>query len=140
VVRKVNGQPTEGPHYLTDLGITINNDGTLSLTDENALIQAVERNPQAVESLFSGSDGIATRLLAKLDAFVKTGGIIDQRQDSIENSIRRLNDRIADFEEQLARREEQLRAQFARVQETIALFQGQQQFLSGFLYGGGTFF
>ncbi|SHL02016.1 flagellar filament capping protein FliD [Rhodothermus profundi] len=140
VVRKVSGQPTEGPHYITDLGITINDDGTLSLTDEDALLQAVRRNPQAVESLFSGNDGIATRLLTRLEAFVATGGIIDQRQDSIETRIRRLNDRIAAFEEQLARREEQLRAQFARVQETIALFQGQQQFLSGFLFGGGTFF
>ncbi len=140
VVRKVNGQPTEGPHYITDLGITINNDGTLSLTDESALLAAVERNPQAVESLFSGSDGIATRLLTLLEAYVKTGGIIDQRQNTIESSIRRLDDRIAALEDQLARREEQLRAQFARLQETIALFQGQQQFLGGFLFGGGTLF
>ena len=140
VVRKVSGQPAEGPHYITDLGITINNDGTLTLSDADKLIQAVERNPQAVESLFSGSDGIATRLLTLVETFVQTGGIIDQREESIEASIRRLDDRIADFEEQLARREEQLRAQFARVQETIALFQGQQQFLSGFLFGGGTFF
>lgn len=140
VVRKVNGQPAEGPRAITDLGITINNDGTLALNDPDKLIKAVERNPQAVERLFSGSDGLARRLLTHVETFVKTGGLIDQRKDSIETHLLRLTHRIAAFEEQLARREEQLRAQFARVQETIALFQGQQQFLSGFLFSNGTFF
>jgi flagellar hook-associated protein 2 len=139
VVRKVSGQPAEGPHYLTDLGITINNDGTLALTNTDKLFEAIRRNPQAVERLFSGSDGVAQRLLRHIEAYVGAQGIVSQRQASLDTRIRRLDDRIKAMDEQLARREEQLRAQFARVQETIALLKGQQQFLSSFFLNGIVF-
>ncbi len=139
VVQKVSGQPAEGPHYLTDLGITMGNDGTLTLTDTDKLFEALRRNPQAVESLFSGSDGVAQRLLTTIEAYVGAQGIVSQRQASIDARIRRLNERIQAMDEQLSRREEQLRAQFARLQETIALLRSQQQFLSGFFSSGIVF-
>lgn len=136
-VQQVTGQPVRGASYLTDLGITVNDDGTLELTDEDALVAAVEQDASAVQSLFSGTDGVATRLLSRLDRFVGTDGIIDGRKEVIDDRISRLDDRISNWDERLARREDILRDQFARLQETLALFQGQQGLVNSFFLGGG---
>lgn len=135
VAGRVAGQPAEGPSMLTHLGIEIGEDGTLELADVDELLGAVERDASAVESLFSGADGIATRLQARIDAFVGTGGILSGRLQSIDTAMRRLDDRIETWDEKLARREDALRMQFARMQETIARLQGQQQNMSSF-FGG----
>lgn len=133
---EVAGQPAEGPFMLTDLGIEIQDDGTLVLDDVDELLGAVEKDADAVESLFSGADGIATRLEDRIDAFVGSGGILSSRLESIDSRMRRLNNRIENWDDRLAKREESLRLQFARLQETIAELQGQQQNMGSF-FGGG---
>ena len=138
VVQPVSGQPVGAPTYLTDLGITINEDGTLELSDEEALVAAVEEDATAVQSLFSGTDGVATRLLDRLDRFVGTDGLIDARKAVIDDRISRLDDRIADWDDRLLSREEMLRDQFAQLQETLALFEGQQGLVNSFFLGGGV--
>ena len=132
VVLPVNGQPANAVRMITDLGIEINKDGTLTLKDSDALIAAVEKDAGAVESLFAGADGIATRLETRIDRFVGVNGILSDRKDSVDSKIKRLKDRIEDWDDRLARREDQLRLQFAKVQETIAVLQGQQQNLMMF--------
>ncbi|GIV59759.1 MAG: flagellar hook-associated protein 2 [Rhodothermaceae bacterium] len=134
IARQVSGQPAGAPTLLAQIGIETNEDGTLVLKDEEKLTKALEENPEAVQNLFAGSDGVATRLKTRLDAYLGADGLIENRIDSIEQRIFRLDGQIKDFDERLALREQQLREQFAKLQEAIALFQGQQQFLGG-LFG-----
>ncbi|ARA94795.1 flagellar hook protein FliD [Rhodothermaceae bacterium RA] len=123
----------DGPAYLSDIGITINNDGTLELTDEDALLAAVEQDAGAVQRLFAGPDGFATRLLTRIDGYVSSNGVLDNRLEVMDNRIQRLNDRIAEWDDRLAQREAQLRQEYARIQEIIGSLQSQQQsFLSFF--------
>jgi flagellar hook-associated protein 2 len=136
VALEVTGQPSDGPKWITDLGITIEKDGSLKLTDADKLAEAVEDDAGAVESLFSGPNGVATRLETRIDRFVGINGIISDRNKSLEDNIKRLNNRISDWDERLGRREEQLRMQFARLQESIAVLQGQSQNMAMF-FGGG---
>lgn len=135
VVLAVNGQVADGPRSITDLGVTIEKDGTLKLDDVDALIAAVQKDAGAVENLFSGEDGIATRLKNRIDGFVGVKGIINGRINSIESNIKRLENRISSWDDRLLRREDHLRAQFARVQESLATLQGQQQHMMMF-FGG----
>ncbi|WP_456427631.1 flagellar filament capping protein FliD [Rhodocaloribacter sp.] len=132
IAQQVTGQPVGAPTLLTEIGITINDDGTLELSDTDALTDALSENAGAVQTLFSGTDGIATRLKDRLDTYTGTNGLIDNRMDSVDERISRLDDQIADYEDRLAQREDQLRLQFARLQEALALFQGQQQTLGSF--------
>ena len=131
VALQITGQPSGAPSYLSDLGITIEDDGSLTLEDEDKLTSALQDDSAAVKSFFSGTDGLATRLKDRLDTYLGSDGLIDNRLDSVDSRISRLDDRIADFEDRLTAREDQLRTQFAQLQQTLALFQGQQQFLSG---------
>lgn len=137
LVQEVAGQPSDGPKSITDLGITINDDGTLSLTDEDELIAAVEKDASAVKSLFASDDGLANRLKDRVDRFLGVNGIIESRQDGLDARLRRMDNRIDRFDDRLASREKQLREQFANLQKVVNQMQGQQQFLGGFL--GGSF-
>ena len=130
---QVTGQPVGAPTLLTEIGITVNDDGTLELSDTDALEEALSENTGAVQSLFSGEDGFATRLKNRLDTYIGTNGLIDNRMDSVDDRISRLDDQITDFEDRLLQREDQLRMQFAKLQEALALFQGQQQTLGSIL-------
>jgi flagellar hook-associated protein 2 len=135
VVGRVSSQPAEAPTYITDLGIEIASDGSLSIKDAEKLTAALQKDPDAVRSLFAGSDGIAKRLETRIEKYVGINGFIKSRQKVIDERIRRYDKRIADMDDQLARRETQLRMQFAKLQETIALLQGQQQMLFGYVMG-----
>lgn len=134
LVKAVAGQPAGGPSMITDLGITIEKDGTLKLSNAEKLIAAVKENPGAVQSLFSAEDGIATRLKERLDQFVGINGFIKGRQNSLDAKIKNLDSRIKDWDERLTAREDQLRAQFAQLQSISASVQSQQAYLNNFFY------
>ena len=126
LITEVSSQGVNAPSQITDLGIEINSNGTLELTDVDELIQAVEEDPEAVRTLFSASDGIAQRLSDRLAEYLGVSGLISDRQENLDTRTRTLNGRIDRFDDAIARRENQLREEFARLQESIELLQGQQ--------------
>ncbi|WP_103020188.1 flagellar filament capping protein FliD [Salinibacter altiplanensis] len=131
--RPVNGQP-EGLNTLADIGIEANRDGTLELTDEDALRTAVREDQGALKDLFAGPDGVATRMKERVDQYADTGGLLDDRQDSIDTSVDRIDDRIDQLDERLQRRQKQLVERFAQVQSTIRSLANQQQSISQRLF------
>ncbi|MFN3596080.1 MAG: flagellar filament capping protein FliD [Rubricoccaceae bacterium] len=134
LLRPVAGQP-DTARALESLGITTAKDGTLKLSDKAALEAAIAQDPGSVQRLFaSGGDGLAERLTARLDAFVGTGGLLGSRKETLEAANRRIEKRIKDWDARLQAREKSLRLQFARLQETVALLQGQQQQFSAYFY------
>ena len=136
LVQTVAGQP-DGLARLTDLGIEIEKNGTLKLADPDALQAAVERDPDAVQSLFTAEDGgLGTRLTERLDVFLGSDGIISQRKKSADARIKRFDSQIERWDTRLAKREDQLRLQYAHFQQTIALLQGQSDSINSFFYGG----
>lgn len=132
VIQSVSSQPSDAPTQITEIGIELNSDGTLRLSDADALIQAIENDPENVRTLFAADDGIATRLSERIADYIGFKGFINTRETNLDSRIRTIEGRITQFDENLARREEQLRAEFARLQESIALFEGQQASLSAF--------
>ncbi len=126
MVRSVTGQGAGAPASLADIGITINKDGTLTLSDEDKLLTAIREDADGFKKLFSGPDGYATRLQTRVDEFLGTGGLIKKREEVLENKISRLSDRITDWDDKLLRRENSLRMEYARLREALAAFQNQQ--------------
>ncbi len=132
VIQQVDGQPNDAPKQVTDIGIEVSADGSLSLADADALIQAIEADPENVRTLFAGANGVATRLSDRISDYLGFGGFIQSREENIDTRIRTLDSRLTRFDESLSRREEQLRGEFARLQEAITLFEGQQASLFAF--------
>ncbi|MEM9665398.1 MAG: flagellar filament capping protein FliD [Bacteroidota bacterium] len=125
-VASLGGSPIQS---ITDLGIEIQDNGTLRIDDAEALTNALASNPDAVRSLFAAEDGLANRFTAQIDRFVGIDSILNTRTDILDDRIGRVDRQIDSFNERLARREESLRAEFAQLEETITSLQNQQSFL-----------
>ena len=59
--------------------------------DSDRLASALNTNGAAVQDLFAGTNGYATRLNKALDAFTASGGVIGTRQQSLTDSLSKLD-------------------------------------------------
>ena len=68
---------------------------------------------------------------AEIEGYVGTDGAFSQRKEVNDGRIKRLDDQIKDFDVRMERRENSLRDEYARLEETIRQLQSQQaSFLS----------
>lgn len=122
---KVSGIDAGNPEHLFEIGITAANDGTLSFTDTEKFENALAEGSTKVSDLFNSTNGVANELKGLLDDFVKVGGIISDSTNSMADRIKTIDRQIERFDDRLARREQQLRTQFARMQQIATLLGGQ---------------
>lgn len=121
------GDPALG--RLADLGITADRQGRLTLK-EAEFREALQSDPEAVEKLFNGENGLAVRIGEYLDEFTKTGGVLDRQQEAAQSRIDLYQRRITRAEEGLAVREKALLQQLAQMQSLIGSLSQQQSYLS----------
>ncbi|MGA8221454.1 MAG: flagellar filament capping protein FliD [Candidatus Acidiferrales bacterium] len=106
---------------LADLGISFNNDGTLSV-DSGTLTSALEANPAAVQSFFqattAGSFGanLTNNLTALADPI---SGSIAQDINGLTQSQTSLTQQISDFQAQLNTQQQALTTQYDQVDVTL---------------------
>ncbi len=136
-VGSVSGLPEDAPSTFGEVGIELNDDGKLELSDADTLIEAATANPSALQDLFGGENGLATQMLQNVEGYTGAGGIVSERTESVDTQINRIDDKVADFEARLERRREQLTEQFARVQRIQQESLSQQQSIAGFFGGFG---
>jgi len=119
---------------LSDIGIAQASDGTLSISDDDEFNQALESDPDAVEALFnSTTDGIAVLVEDLLEPFVDTGGYLDTETSNIDRKVSSIDERIERLEARAAIREQQLIAQYSRLQEAMVILSRQQAMINSFL-------
>jgi flagellar hook-associated protein 2 len=125
--------------YLSEIGLSFQRDGTLSL-DTDTLDDAINSDFAGVAELFASDDqGYLFRLDTLIDNFVFTDGLIDTREDGINSRIDTTDKRISDMEYRLELREQRLFNQFARLDELMGQLNGTSQFLSQQLAALPTF-
>lgn len=117
-----------GINSLASIGIDIAKDGKMSIDDSEKLTEALKTNPQGIADLFSSENGIASALQQQINQYISddTGGVFENIQDGIDRRIDRLDDRIKAENEYLTDKQEELRAEFAELDQIIA--DGQRQF------------
>ena len=81
--------------------------------------------------------GIADKLDAVLDRYLGSTGLLTSAETRIDDAIGSLNERIADMEERLVLREQELRFQFTAADKAISTLNAQMDSL-GSLFGGGS--
>lgn len=118
---------------LADLGITTERDGTLTI-DTAALEAAIAASPDAVGRLFTDDDGYVARLAGRIDGLLGASGTIEQRKETADARIKRLDGQIKRWEARLSFREESLRAQFAQLEQISTVAQSQQSSLMSLFY------
>jgi flagellar hook-associated protein 2 len=106
---------------LGQLGITMNNDGTLTL-DNSALNSAIQNNFSAVQSFFQGtaSNGFATTLNNQLSSFTDPiDGAFTVELQSISSENSDLQSQIDDFQTYLNSEQTRLTTEYNQIDATL---------------------
>ncbi|MDP1607053.1 MAG: flagellar filament capping protein FliD [Rhodocyclaceae bacterium] len=118
---------------LSDIGITVQANGTLAVDNTKLNAALADRNMD-VGALFTqtttGNTGIAVRFTAALEAMVGTGGLIGSRTDGISASIKDLGKRAEALNLRLAAIEKRYRAQFTSLDSLVSGMNKTSQFLT----------
>lgn len=107
----VNVQGSGAVRALTDIGITTQKDGTLAI-DSTKLDKSLSENFEGISSLFAGEKGLATRLDGKLKPYTETGGILEQRNKVMSETISKIDKQKVDLDRRITSLQERLYKQF----------------------------
>jgi flagellar hook-associated protein 2 len=131
---RVSSVESGGPSLLSQIGITIARDGTLKISDENKLKEYIDKGDSSISNLFSSEKGVATKIDALLNNYIRTGGIVDDDKKLLSVKIGNINKRIADFESRLKIREDTLRREFMGLQKLLSTLNSQQSMVQSSMF------
>ncbi|GAB4356796.1 MAG: flagellar filament capping protein FliD [Gammaproteobacteria bacterium] len=136
-IRSVLNTPYTGGgsySYLAEVGITVDKNGEMSLdSDELTLSDALANDFQGVVALFSDStQGYAARLDALMDQYLELGGngLIESREDGINNRIDLLDTRIDTLERRLVLVEQRYTDRFTALDSLVSQLQVTSNYLT----------
>ncbi|MBY5920030.1 flagellar filament capping protein FliD [Ferrimonas balearica] len=101
---------------LSDIGIEIGRDGKLKLNSSD-FENALETHGNKVQNLFSEPGGLFERIDGALTSFTENDGYLKNRQTSMEQSIRRVEDRMEQHDMRMEQVYNRYLAQFVRVEQ-----------------------
>lgn len=107
----VNVQGDGALRALSDIGITTQKDGTLGI-DSAKLDKAMADNFNDLPGLFTGDKGLAARLDEKLKPYTETGGILEQRNKVMTETISGIDKQREDLNRRVTSLQERLFKQF----------------------------
>lgn len=119
----------ENFNTLASVGINIDRSGVISL-DSTQLQTALNNNPNALSNVFASTDGVATRLDARLTEYLQSGGSLDSQQKTLNTRITRLNDQTAAVQRRLDSLQASLTRQFTALDVAVAQFNTTGSFLT----------
>jgi flagellar hook-associated protein 2 len=114
--------------------------------DEKKLDEALKSNMEDIKALF-GSDtngdlvvdsGVAQSLDANLTPYVQIGGIFPMRTQGLDSRITDTQKKITLLDQQLARKEADLKAKYGQMEGTLNNLQNQSSAISNFSKQNGN--
>jgi len=132
VSESVSSAGSGNPSFLTELGITIGSDGTLSITNKGKLDGLLADNPQKVADLFTGNDGFAAKLDNVLNGFLGESGLINVRTTDLRSQIVSVDSRSKEVQKRIDSQAEGLRKEYENLQRNFLKAQAQFNTLSAF--------
>tara|TARA_R110000764_G_scaffold112134_5_gene198958 strand:+ start:4101 stop:5552 length:1452 start_codon:yes stop_codon:yes gene_type:complete len=121
---------TGSVRILSDLGISTQRDGSL-LLDADKLDTALSENFDAVGEFLAGDQGMMTRLSAKIEPYAKSGGILETRNTSLQNTLADIDDQRERLTTRLASLEARLLTQFNAMDALVANLSSTSDYLTG---------
>ncbi len=107
----VNVQGDGAIRALTDIGITTQKDGTLAI-DSAKFEKTLAGSFEQLSGFFTGDTGLAARLDAKLKPYTETGGILEQRNKAMTETISKIDEQKEDLNRRITSLQERLYKQF----------------------------
>ncbi len=126
------GQSGDAFRALADLGITTQKDGKLAI-DDTKLTAALENNYDAVGAFITGDNGLMSRLSGRVDGYVKTGGVLQQRIDGLQKTNTDIKEQKLDLEARVAAIQDRLYKQFNAMDSLVSQLRRTSDSLTGAL-------
>ena len=135
------GQPVDGAasglNTLFQLGITQDKDGKLQFdtrnigggTGQERFDRAVDEQFDDIIALFSGDNGIGTRLQSALEQYTRSDGLIDGREKVAKNQQERITKEREQLDRFMEQYERNLRQRYTALDMTIASLNSNADFL-----------
>lgn len=116
-------------NYLSQVGISLQKDGTLSL-DSAAFSSAVSSHYSDVVSLFTNAtDGFSNRFNTALNGLLQSNGIVTAATDGINANLSLLQTRIDQMQTRLDQTQQSLQAQYSALDALLGTMQSSANFL-----------
>jgi flagellar capping protein FliD len=133
LIQDVSAAYTNDGDYdrLSDIGISMSDSFSLSITDNAKLERALSENKQDVTTLING---VMSKLQTKLSRYVGTSGYVTTASNALTSQLDLTNDQITTKNEYLTKKEESLRTRYAEIQAQLQLMSYQQSQMST-IYG-----
>ncbi len=134
-----------GNRRIGDLGLAFQRDGMLKL-DTDKLKSKLDQNYDEVAQIITGK---YTRENGKVDGFIdhldtlvsdalkSQGGVLSSRKHGLESQIKQIDRKIVSKQRHVDKKEQMLKAKFARLEETMSRIKAQGSGLAG-MGGGGN--
>lgn len=128
LTQEVTSAKEGNPKYLTNIGINISSDGTLSIGNKETLAELLAEDPEKVSDIFLSSDGFISKVKQSVNRLKGEDDLIQQKTLEIANQIDAQQDKIEQLESRIDRQAETQRNEYRRVLE--AFYQAQSQYNS----------
>jgi flagellar hook-associated protein 2 len=123
------GAPGDAVRSLADIGIKFEVDGSLSL-DSDKLSAALSAQPEQVRNLFGNASGLGQNLTPMLEGYLQTGGILDGRTDSLNQSNKSLDDQQSQLDARMDALTTMYTAQFTKLDQLLTSLNSTSSFLT----------
>ena len=114
---------------LSSLGITLDDTGSLKI-DDAALDANIASKLSDVKQFFSSTNGMAQTFSAAVSGYIEDNGIIDSRQNGLQNRLDGIDDRRAALDRRMAALEARLNAQFTAMDILVSQLRNTGTFLT----------
>lgn len=132
----VGGQPI-GYQSLADIGLSesYSQSSGMSITfDSTAFTQALQTDPGAVTSMFTGSNGVAQQVASLVNSFTApSSGILASDQTNIQNQEAQLSNQEAALEQSVTMEQTMLQNEFTTSLQTITQNMSQTQYVQEYV-------
>jgi flagellar hook-associated protein 2 len=126
----VSGLPAGNLNYLTQIGISFDPTNGLSVSNSTELQQAIANNPSQVEAMFNSTNGIANSLSKFISPYLGAGGYLALTQNSYNNNISYLNNRITSAQTTINTEANNLTNQYQQMQAQLVTLSNMQSYYS----------
>ncbi|MGH8113170.1 MAG: flagellar filament capping protein FliD [Rhodanobacteraceae bacterium] len=127
------GSLASGPFTtLSQIGITVNTDGTLSL-DQTALTNALTQNPGAVGDLLTGSAGIATQMQSQLTNALAFDGLFADETNGFQSQLTSVQQQQQAVQNRAAQLTQMYTTQFSALDTLMTQMQSTSSYLTSAL-------
>ncbi|WP_394241739.1 flagellar filament capping protein FliD [Halopseudomonas laoshanensis] len=117
---------------LADMGITTDSDGKLKI-DEAKLDEVIDSGVDKLGTFLTGDAGLLARLETRVKPYTETGGLLDSRTQSLQNTISSVSDQRDALGRRTVQLESRLLAQFNAMDSLVGQLTGTSNYLGSVL-------